>query len=403
MPDFTYIARDSTGNKVTGTIDAATRREALSELAGQALFPVDVRGATGGAGRRRIGRVSKRLLANVYAQLADLIKSGVPLLRALEVVQQQSSNAALKSVLGEVHRRVEDGDTLAEAMRHFPRVFGEMALSMIRAGGEGGFLEEALTRVAEFTVAQDDIAKRTVGALVYPLVLITFGTAVVIVLMVFFVPKFDSLFAGLRQRGELPMPTEWLMATSGVMRQWGLWVLAGLAIAAWFARQWLFSAEGRMWRDQLKLRLPLVGGIFQSFAVARFCRVLGTLLRNGVPILRSLEISGEAAGNRVLSEAIHSASENISAGQRLARPLADCGHFPPDVVEMISVAEESNTLESVLLHAADSLERNTWRKLDLAVRLLEPLMLLLLAGVVLMLVIALLLPLVKMSTTIGGY
>jgi general secretion pathway protein F/type IV pilus assembly protein PilC len=288
-------------------------------------------------------------------------------------------------------------------MRHFPRVFGEMALSMIRAGGEGGFLEEALTRVAEFTEAQDDITKRTVGALVYPLVLITFGTAVVIVLMVFFVPKFDTLFAGLRQRGELPMATEWLLATSSVMRRWGPWILAGLVVAAWFARQWLFSDEGRIWRDRLKLRLPLVGGIFLSFAVARFCRVLGTLLRNGVPILRSLEISGDAAGNRVLSGAIYAASENISAGQRLARPLADCGHFPPDIVEMISVAEESNTLESVLLHAADSLERNTWRRLDLAVRLLEPLMLLLLAGVVLMLVIALLLPLVKMSTTIGGY
>jgi general secretion pathway protein F/type IV pilus assembly protein PilC len=403
MPEFTYIARDSSGGKVSGTIDAATRREALSALAGQALFPVDVQGAAQDAARRRIRRVPTRLLATLYGQLSDLLKSGVPLLRALKVVQQQSSNAALKTVLGEVHDRVEDGDTLAQAMGYFPRVFGEMALSMIRAGGEGGFLEEALTRVAEFTESQDDLKKRTVGALVYPTVLITFGTAVVIVLMIFFVPKFDGLFAGLRRRGELPMATEWLLGLSAVMRSWGLWVLAGIAVTAWFARQWLFTEEGRKWRDRLKLRLPLVGGIFLSFAVARFCRVLGTLLRNGVPILRSLEISGDAAGNRVLAEAILAATENISAGQRLARPLADCGHFPPDVVEMISVAEESNTLETVLLHAADSLERNTWRKLDLAVRLLEPLLLLLLAGMVLILVIALLLPLVKMSTTVGGY
>jgi general secretion pathway protein F/type IV pilus assembly protein PilC len=401
MAEFSYIARDNTGTKVTGTIDAATRREALSALAGQALFPVEVTGAAKDAEQHRVRRVSGRILSNLYGQLADLLKSGVPLLRALEVVKQQSSNAALKGVLGEVHRRVEEGDTLAVAMGRYPRVFGEMAVSMIRAGGEGGFLEEALMRVAEFTEAQDDLKKRTVGALVYPMVLITFGTAVVIVLMMFFVPKFENLFAGLQERGELPMATQWVMAASNGMRRWGLWLVGGIVVTAWFARQWLFTEEGRRWRDRLKLRLPLVGGIFKNFAVARFCRVLGTLLRNGVPILRSLEISGEATGNRVLSEAISAANENISAGQRLARPLADCGHFPADVVEMISVAEESNTLETVLLHAADSLERNTWRKLDLAVRLLEPLMLLLLAGVVLVLVIALLLPLVKMSTTIG--
>jgi general secretion pathway protein F/type IV pilus assembly protein PilC len=173
-----------------------------------------------------------------------------------------------------------------------------------------------------------------------------------------------------------------------------------MVAGGWFARRWLTTEEGRFWRDLIKLRIPLAGKIFGNLAVARFCRVLGTLLHNGVPILRSLEISSDAAGNRVLAAAIHDATENISAGESLAGPLAESGHFPPTVVEMISVAEESNTLENVLTEIANSLERRTWRQLDLAVRLLEPIMLMILAVIVLVLVIALLLPVIKMSTTI---
>jgi general secretion pathway protein F/type IV pilus assembly protein PilC len=174
---------------------------------------------------------------------------------------------------------------------------------------------------------------------------------------------------------------------------------AAAAFGVIYARGRLLTEAGRVWRDRWKLRAPLVGPIFQNLAVARFCRVLGTLLKNGVPILRSLQISGEAAGNRVLGAAIGAAAENISAGQSLAAPLAACGHFPRTVTEMIAVAEESNTLDNVLTEVADSLERRTWRQLDLFVRLLEPVMLLLLAAVVLVVVVALLLPVLKMSTT----
>jgi len=167
-----------------------------------------------------------------------------------------------------------------------------------------------------------------------------------------------------------------------------------------FTRLRLATEQGRLWRDGLLLRLPVAGKIFLNLAAARFCRVLGTMLRNGVPILRALEISSDAAGNRLLAAAIRSAAENISAGQSLARPLAACGHFPGAVVEMIAVAEESNSLDRVLVEIADSLDRRTWRQLDLAVRLLEPLMLLVLAVVVLLLAIALLMPVIKMGSTI---
>jgi general secretion pathway protein F len=399
MAEFQYIARDNSGQRVSGTIAAATRREALAAIAGQALFPVEVKGAaTATATRNR--RIRAQVVAVMYGQLADLLRSGVPLLRSLDVLRRQTTHAGLVRVLDDVHHHVEEGESLAEAMRRYPRVFGEMATSMVHAGGEGGFLEEALSRVAEFTEAQDDLKKRVVGAMAYPAFLAVAGTIIVAVLLIFFVPKFDTLFEDLRKKKALPAMTDVVLGTSRFLQSSWYWV-AGLMVVGFIGLgRWTGTEAGRVWRDRFKLRLPLVGGIYLNLAIARFCRVLGTLLHNGVPILRSLEISSDATGNRILAQAIRAASEDVSAGQRLAGRLAQSGHFPAAVVEMIAVAEESNTLESVLLTIADSLERRTWRRLDLLVRLLEPLMLLILAGIVLILVIALLLPVLSMSKTL---
>jgi general secretion pathway protein F/type IV pilus assembly protein PilC len=400
MPEFTYLARDRSGNATRGTVTAASRREAMAVLGGKAVFPSRLENAVPAADRRRVRRVPASLLAASYGQLADLLRSGVPLLRSIEVLRNQTSHSGLKAVLGEVHREVEGGASLADAMGRFQALFGEMAVSMVRAGGEGGFMEEALSRVAEFTEAQDDLKKRTAGAVAYPVILIVLGTVVVVVLMVFFVPKFGELFKALREKNELPLLTEWLLAASDWLRRWGLAAAAVLAGGVWYFRRWARTERGRRWCDRVRLALPFAGPIFLGLAVSRFCRVLGTLLRNGVPILRSLQISREATGNRILADAIGEATENISAGQSLAGPLGASGRFPPAVVEMIAVAEQANNLENVLLGIANSVDRHTWRKLDLAVRLLEPLLLAIVAGMVLVLVIALLLPVMKMSTTI---
>ncbi|MGO9108283.1 MAG: type II secretion system F family protein [Thermoguttaceae bacterium] len=399
MPDFNYTARDQAGQMVTGTITAASRREAATSLAARAVFPLTVDDAGMGVEFSRVRRVPAAMLSVAFGQMADLLRSGVPLLRSINVVQTQTSHPGLKAILTEIHRRVEDGSTLADAMARFENVLGEMAVSMVRAGGEGGFLEEALARVAQFTETQDDLKNRTMGALAYPAFLAVVGTIVVVVLVVFFVPSFAELFQQLRDKGELPAVTEGLLATSAFMRRWGLLVLVLLVGFVWWMRRWLRTEAGRWWADRVRIRLPLLGQVFLGLAVARFCRVFGTLLHNGVPIVRSLEISRDAAGNRVLASAISAATENISAGQSLAGPLGASGQFPPIVVEMIAVAEQANNLETVLLSVADSLERHTWRRLDLTVRLIEPIMLLVLAGIILVLVIALLLPVLKMSTT----
>jgi len=401
MPDFAFTARDLTGQKVTGLISATSDREVLSVLEGRSLFPVEIKAGKAAIVPGANLRVKGQIMAVLYSQLASLLRSGVPLMRSLTVLREQTSNKKLKVILEDVSRRVEDGTSLGEAMARYPRAFSEMAVNMVRAGAEGGFLEDALERVATFTETAEDLKGKTVSAMAYPIILGIVGTTVVTVLIVFFVPKFAIMFERLRDRGELPAVTDWLLWVSDMGRNYGIFFLAGAAaLGTWLYYQ-VQKPEGRLKADWIKIKVPLAGPIFLSFAVARFCRVLGTLLHNGVPILKALEISREAAGNKVLSQAIADASENISSGQSLAKPLAASGHFPKIVVEMISVAEESNTLDKVLVELADGLEKRTTRQLDLMVRLLEPLMLVVLAGVILVVVIALLVPVIKMSQTLG--
>jgi general secretion pathway protein F/type IV pilus assembly protein PilC len=401
MPEFAYTARDNTGTLVQGTLAANTEREAVAALLGRNLFPSKVAAAGGlTAGSKSSPRVKPRIMARTYGQLSALLGSGVPLLRSLEVIREQTPHKNLGVVLEDVHSRVQEGSTLADAMAKHPRAFGELATSIVRAGGEGGFLEEALDRLAKFTEQQDELKSKVLGAMAYPIFLFVVGVIVVNVLIIFFVPSFEDLFANLRERGELPAVTDILLSLSNVMRTYGIFILAAFIIVGMIIRSRLQTEEGRAWLDRWRLKVPMVSGIYLSLAVSRFCRVLGTLLNGGVPIVRSLEISADSTGNRVLSAAIREAAENISAGEALAAPLSASGQFPADVVEMIAVGEQSNNLETVLPHIADTLERDTWRRLDLFVRLLEPLMLLILAAVVLAVVIALLVPVLKMSMTV---
>ena len=401
MPDFAYIARDGQGERVTGSLSAASQREVVNILSDRSLFPLEVT-VEKTAKRFTFGRpVKGQAMALIYAQMAALLRSGVPLLRSLDVLRNQAAKPILKEVLGDVRDRIEEGETLGDGMARHTTVFSEMAVNMVRAGGEGGFLEEALERVAIFSEQQEDLKSRTIGALAYPVFLAIVGSLVITGLIVFIVPQFDSMFDRLRQMGQLPFVTDWLLNFSAALRKWGLYIIVALVVFLFVVRSRLQTESGKRTRDLVKIRLPLFGIVFRNFAVARFCRVLGTLLRNGVPILTSLDISREAAGNRILSEAIGNASENITAGETLAGPLGASGHFPDTVVEMITVAEESNTLDSVLVDIADGLEKRTSRALDLAVRLHEPIMLLLMAGIVLFVVVALLVPIIRMSSTFG--
>jgi general secretion pathway protein F/type IV pilus assembly protein PilC len=402
MPTFAYTARDLAGKQVNGTLEATGEREVAAILSDRSLFPVTVKDvgtpASSLLGRRK--KVKGQTMAVFYSQLASLLRAGVPMIRSLNVLAEQSSDSVLKEVIGDIRNRVEEGEPLGDTMARFPKVFSEMACNMVRAGSEGGFLEDALDRVGDFTELQEDLKGRTISALAYPIFLFSVGTVVLSALLVFFVPKFDMLFERLRKTGQMPYATEMLLAFSNFLQNYGWILLVVVAVALVAIRMKLQTEAGKAMADRAKLKIPVLGNILMNLAVARFCRVLGTLLGNGVPILKSLEISGTAAGNRLLRDSVTEATENIKSGESLATPLRASGHFPPSVVEMISVGEESNSLDTVLPDIADSLEKTTFRRLDLFVRLLEPLMLLVMAILVLGVVMALLVPVLKSSTTL---
>ncbi|MFK7777316.1 MAG: type II secretion system F family protein [Gimesia sp.] len=399
MPDFQYIAREATGRQVKGVLTASNQQDALNSLAARSLFPVKVDLADQAKAQLKYSgrRVRARYLSIFYTQLADLLKSGVPLLRSLELLNKQSNNPTLKQVLEEVRGEVADGTRLAVAMGQHPKVFSELAVSMIRAGEEGSFLEDVLKRIANFTDHQEELKNRVVGAMIYPAFLTTFGTVMVSFLLVYFVPKFEPIFARMSERGELPWATTTLLGFSSFMQSYWFIIFFAVGMSVVAVYKYIGTSEGHFKFDQFRLNAYGLGGIVRSLAISRFCRILGTLLANGVPILQSLRISKDAAGNKVISEAIGEAAESISAGKSIAEPFSTSGQFPEEVVEMIAVGEEANNLEQVLIDIADNMERQTNRKLDMFVRMLEPIMLLMMASVVVFVMLALLLPVFQSS------
>lgn len=403
MPEFYYSARTISGEDVAGTISAASKRETLMALAEQSLFPVHVRSAEPARPRWNFRvRVKSALVATNLNQLADLLENGVPLMASLGILADQCTNTRLKDVIADVRDRVAEGASLDEAFAAHADIFSPLTVSMVRAGSEGAFLEDALKRTATFLELQEELKGRIVGAMSYPAFLAVAGCVVTVILIVFFVPKFEGLFARLqRQGGGLPAATVILLGLSDVLGRFGIFIMGLLAAVVLWLRQSFRTERGRLLMDRWKLKIPIAGKIFLGSAVSRFCRVLGTLLRNGVPLLRALEISSDSAGNQVLARAIRESAENISAGQTLSRPLAECGLIPKPVMAMIRVAEESNNLDEVLVNIADGIDRKTARQLDMMVRLVEPAMLLVMGSVIMFVLVALLLPVFDMSASMG--
>jgi len=399
MPDFQYVARELSGQQVSGTLSANNQQDALSSLAARDLFPVKIDLAESAKAEqlRSNKRIPSRLVTMFYSQLADLLKSGVPLLRSLHLLERQYKHPGFCYVLTDVIEQVADGNRLADAMRRHPRAFNSLAVSMVTAGEEGSFMEDVLKRVAAFNEHQEELKSKVVGAMVYPFFLMGAGTVIVVWMLVQFVPKFASIFDRMADAGQLPWATTTLLSLSDMMQSYWYLILLAVGAIGYLTVQWSQTPEGRVKVDYFRLHARGVGPIVRSLAIARFCRILGTLLLNGVPILQSLRISKDATGNVVLSEAISNAADNISTGKSLAQPLGSCGQFPDEVVEMIAVGEEANNLEQVLIDIADNMERRTNRQLELFVRLLEPAMLLVMAALVVFVIAALLLPVLQMS------
>ena len=401
MPEFAYTARTISGTDVVGTITAGSRRETLHTLAERSLFPMHVTEKSKQQWLVR-RRVKAQVVSSTLSQLADLLQNGVPLLDSLEILTEQCTHATLAEVLADVRDQIAEGTPLDEALSKHKTLFGPLTISMVRAGSEGAFLEEALKRTAKFMETQQELKARVKGAMIYPAFLACMGLTVTVVLVVFFVPKFSELFTRLEQEGGgLPMATVVLLTTSEVLGKYGLFLAALLAGLFWWLRRMAATDRGQMVVDRWKLKIPVAGPIFLGYAVSRFCHVLGTLLRNGVPLLKALEISSDSAGNRILATAIVNSAENVSAGETLSEPLAKCGLIPPSVMAMIRVAEEANNLDEVLVGIAESVDRTTARQIDVMVRLAEPAMLLFMGVMIGFVLVALLLPVFDTMTLMG--
>lgn len=396
MPTFSYVARNLQGQTITGMLAADNQTQVLRALDEQSLFPVEVR--EGGKASRGLGggkrKVKTKYIAVLYSQFADLLRAGVPALRALDVLHRQSSNPVLKEVLKEVREDLSSGQTLGDAMEKHPNAFSPLHVSMIRAGEKGGFLEDVLVRIALFTERQNELKNKLTGAMMYPAILMTVGLGVVIFLLLSVVPKVRGFL-----RGELPFLTQVVFALCDFLKENGLIALAGFVGVALGIAALLRSESGRAFYDKFQLKAPMMGKIVTLVAICRFCRILGTLLHNGVPILQALKISRDSAGNRLLMQVIEDSTESVRKGASLAAPLARSDLFPLDIIDMIAVGEESNNLENVLVSIADSYEARTARQIDLMVRLLEPLLLVGMAAIVAVIAVALLLPILTMSSS----
>ncbi|MCA9064700.1 MAG: type II secretion system F family protein [Planctomycetaceae bacterium] len=390
------------GQDVSGLITADSRNDVMALLTEKALFPIDVRPSRSPSFSLKFRRpVRTELLAATLTQLSDLLANGVPMLQSLEVLIQQTPNDRLQTVLADLRSRISEGAQLHEAMGAHRDVFNELTISIVRAGAEGAFLEESLQQTAEFLERQEELRARIRGAMAYPAFLAVAGSVVTIVLIVFFVPKFGDLFAQLEREGTLPGATVLLLWLSDFLGRYGILValaLLGIVVAI---RKWAETPGGREKIDRARTRIPVFGPIFLNGATSRFCRILGTLLRNGVPMLKALEISSDSSGNVVLGKAIRDSAENISAGATLSEPLSKCGLIPSNVMAMIGIAEEANNLERVLNNIADSIDRKLARQLDTMVRLIEPALLMVMGSAVLFVIVALLLPVFEMSTSMG--
>lgn len=406
MPDFAYTAKTQQGERTAGTISATTRIEALQRLRQRSLFPLTVTDSSQNslpmARWEFKPRVKKDQVADACTQLADLLSNGVPMLEALQILADASVHTGLKSALKSVHDAMTEGSNLDQAMAAQPHVFSELTLSMVRAGLEGAFLEEALQRTATFLRKQDEMRAKILGALTYPLILGFVGTIITGLMIAFLVPKFQPFFDRLEQSGAgLPLVTVILLAMSNVMLKYGILIPVVLFGIGFGISKWLKTDLGRVTFDRFILKVPVLGSIFHDAAVSRACRILGTMLRNGVPLLKSLRISSESTGNKLLERAMLASAENITSGDTLSKPLAASGLIPPQIMAMIRIAEESNTLDEVLVKISDRIDQRIERRLEVLVRMIEPLMLVLIGGMVMFVIVGVLLPVFDLNSTVN--
>ena len=418
MPTFTYKGLKADGKIAEGKLEAPGRPDALRQMEVLGLRPISLaeaaaakngsgskNGAGVPAGLQGLGKVSLKFgshkvsakeLENFTRLLSSLLAAGVPLSRALTILTKEASSPAAQAKWKEVYDLVVDGMSLADAMSKSPETFPRVYVAMVEAGEAGGFLDVVLAQVAEFQARAKELKSKVITAMIYPCILFCLAMVVLVVLLVFFIPKFQKVFASLH--GSLPLITQIIIGASHVVRNYGLFVAVGVVVVGFLLRTWFTSQKGKRVWEGIVLKTPLVGPLIAQFAMARFCRMLGTLIGAGVPLVHGLNVSRRSIGNQVLVDAVAQSIDRVQQGGRLGQSLADCKMlFSGSTLEMISVAEESGKLDGELVRIAVVTEADLDRNLKTAVAFAEPAMLFLIAAFIGTIFIGMLLPILSMS------
>jgi type IV pilus assembly protein PilC len=401
MAKFAYTARTPSGDIQSGELEVQTREEVVSYLRRNRLTPVKVEEKTKKAGGGGFGTgIPTKDVVIFTRQFATMINSGLPLVQSLDILAKQSENKALRAVIEEILYDVESGQTLADAMGGHPKVFTDLYKNMVAAGEAGGILDTILLRLAVFLEKADALKRKIKGAMIYPVVIFTVAGAAVSVLLLFVIPVFQSMFesAGV----PLPGPTQFVIMLSNILKGYWYLIFGGVAAFVFMLKQWYKTPTGQLVLDKVMLNLPVFGPLQRKTAIARFTRTLGTLVSSGVSILDGLEITARTAGNRVIHDAIMESRASIAGGETISEPLKKSGVFPPMVVQMINVGEQTGGLDEMLTKIADFYDEEVDAAVEALLAAMEPIMIVFLGVVVGGMIIAMYLPIFDMMNAVGG-
>ena len=427
MPKFNYVALDQRGNETKGTVEVANQNDAISRVKDMQLFPVKIveadkdsgkgkkgaapkkaaaKGKKGGGVNINIkipglgGGVKPKVLTTFTRQLATLVDAGLPLLRGLRVLEKQEKSPVLKGILAELAVSIEGGSTFSEGLAQHPKVFNRLFVNMVKAGELGGVLEVVLKRLAEFSEKAQKIKGKVKAALFYPIAVMIVAVGIMVLLMVFVIPKFKEVFAGMNIT--MPWFTTFVMNISDMVVQHFLATLGALILIVIAFLLFIKTKFGRLIWDKTQLKLPAVGPVISKVAISRFTRTLGTLVSSGVPILQALTIVKETSGNVVIANAVNKIHESVKEGETITAPLEGSGVFPPMVCSMVDVGEQTGAMPEMLMRIADDYDEQVDNSVAAMTSLLEPIMIVFLAVVVGSIVIAMFLPLIAMINNLSG-
>jgi type IV pilus assembly protein PilC len=423
MPRFNYIALDARGQEASGLLEAASSSAAISQLRQSGYFPTSVIEEAivsphGEEARRRAAtteritkprakkgivlferkKVKSKILMIFTRQLATLIDSGLPLLRSLNVLANQERDKVLKKTINKLADSVQGGSTFSDALALHPKIFNDLYVNMIKAGEVGGVLELVLNRLSEFQEKAAKIKNKVLSAMVYPIIVMTMAVGIMSFLLVFIVPRFEAIFHDLLGDKPLPPVTQFVLGVSNFMKNDGLVLLAAVVAIVVIYNFIGRTRRGRLAIDTFKLRMPLFGNLNRKTAISRFARTLGTLVTSGVPILQALNITRETAGNASIARAIARVHDSVKEGESIVQPLEASKAFPPMVVSMIDVGEETGKLPEMLLKIADVYDDEVDNAVAALTSMLEPIMIVFLAVIVGTIVLALFTPLISIIT-----